>query len=182
MREEWKDIYFVDNGITYDYRGLYQISNYGRVKSFWYNKEVILTQLKSSKGYLKVCLCKDKKKRQFLVHRLVALMFIDNPENKTEVNHKFGIKTDNRATELEWNTHQENNRHAYKIGLKKGVKGKENPCSKKVLQYDMQGNFIKEWGSTMDIQRELGIRNSLISACCKGLYKQSHNYIWKYKG
>lgn len=181
MKEIWKDIYFIDNGITYDYRGLYQVSNLGRVKSFWHNKEFILTQLKSSRGYLKVCLCKNKKKRQFFTHRLVAFMFILNPENKPFVNHINGIKDDPTIDNLEWCTYKENNQHAFKTGLNKGRRSKYNPCSKKVLQYDLQGNFIREWDCTMDIQRELKIGNSLISACCKGLYKQTHNYIWKYK-
>lgn len=130
---------------------------------------------------MKVCLCKNGKKRQFTIHRLVAFMFIPNPENKPFINHINGKKDDPSIKNLEWCTYEENNQHAFKAGLNRGRKGKDNSCSKKVLQFDMQGNFIKEWDSTMDIQRELNIRNSCISACCKGQYKQSHGFVWKYK-
>ena len=132
-------------------------------------------------GYLQVYLCKDNKKQHYRLHKLIANTFIQNIHNKKTINHINGIKTDNRVEYLEWNTITENNRHAYEIGIKKGRKGKDNSCSKRVLQYDLEGNFIKEWESTMDIQRELNIRNSCISACCKGLYKQTHSYIFKYK-
>lgn len=181
MKEIWKDIYFVENGITYDYRGLYQVSNLGRIKSYWFEKEKILVNLKNKYGYLKVCLCKEGKKKQFFIHRLVAQMFIPNSDNKPFINHKNGNKEENKIDNLEWCTYKENNAHAYKTGLNRGLKGKDNVCSKQVLQFDMEGNFIKEWGSTMDIQREMNISNSCISACCLGIYKQSHNYIWKYK-
>lgn len=181
MKEIWKEVYFIDNGKVCDYRGLYQVSNLGRIKSLWFNKEKILKPIKNKNGYLQVYLCKDNKKQHFRLHKLIANVFIENIENKPQINHINGNKTDNRVENLEFCTCSENNKHAFKIGLHKSKKGKDNVCSKKVIQYDMQGNFIKEWGSTMEIQRELGIRNSCISACCKGLYKQSHNYIWKYK-
>ena len=181
MQEIWKDIFFIDNGIIYDYRGFYQVSNLGRVKSLWYGQEKILNPAQNKNGYLQVYLCKNKQKQHFRLHKLIANVFLENPENKPQINHINGKKNDNRAENLEWVTSSENNKHAFNLGLKKARTGKENSCSKKVLQYDMRGRLIKEWESMMDIQRELKIRNSLISACCKGLYKQTHNYIWKYK-
>lgn len=141
----------------------------------------MLKPIKNKNGYLQVYLCKDGEKQHFRLHKLIANIFIPNPDNKPQINHINGNKTDNRVYNLEFCTCSENNQHAFKLGLNKARKGKENVCSKRVLQYDLQGNFIREWESTMDIQRELKIRNSCISACCNGLYKQSHNYIWKYK-
>ena len=69
-------------------------------------------------GYSYVVLYKNKKRKHFKVHRLVAMAFLKNPKNKPEVNHKQGIKSDNRVTELEWNTTSENVQHAYDTGLK----------------------------------------------------------------
>jgi len=68
-------------------------------------------------GYKYVTLCKDEKPKKYLVHRLVAEHYIPNPENKPLINHKNGIKTDNRIENLEWCTSSENNRHAHQMGL-----------------------------------------------------------------
>ena len=104
MQEIWKDIH--------GYKGLYQISNYGRVKSFnWrhWGYTRVLTPQPTAHGYLHIRLHKDKKIEQFSVHRLVALVFVPNPEGKPEVNHINEDKTDNRACNLCWMTHEENN-------------------------------------------------------------------------
>lgn len=109
-----------------NYKGIYQISNLGNVKSLKRNyvnsngitytiKEKLL-KLTISNGYYSVTL-NNKGKRRFTVHRLVAEMFIDNPENKAEVNHIDGNKLNNCYTNLEWATKSENTLHAYKIGL-----------------------------------------------------------------
>lgn len=111
MQEVFKDI----NG----YEGLYQISNLGKVKSFNHGSPKILKSGKSTSGYSQVYLCKNKTKRQCQIHRLVAMAFIDNPDNKKDVNHINGIKTDNIVANLEWNTRAENIKHAYLIGLNK---------------------------------------------------------------
>ena len=95
--EEWRDIE--------GYSGLYQVSNLGRVKSLNYRrtgKEGILKEAKRRDGYLDLCLCKNKKNKQYLTHRLVAMAFIENPNNYPMVNHKNEIKTDNRASNLEY--------------------------------------------------------------------------------
>src|SRR6266849_4195257 len=121
--EIWKDIKFSEKGIEYDFRGFYQVSNLGRIKSLsryrsdkYLTKEIILINIEGHYGYYCVSLYKNIKKN-FKVHRLVALHFIPNPKNKPQVNHKKGIKTDNRATELEWSNNSENQKHAFKIGL-----------------------------------------------------------------
>ena len=191
MKEIWKDIK--------GYEGLYQISSFGNVKSldrYIINKNgdkqyfpgKYLTQ-GIGDSYLKVTLSKNNKQRTFRVHILVARTFIPNPENKPEVNHIDGNKKNNKVNNLEWNTRSENELHAYRNGLAKPSNkqkqavakyAKEN-YSKKVVQYSLNGEFIKEWNSMHDVWRELGIRPSYICRCCKGLRNQTYGYIWKYK-
>lgn len=108
--EIWKPIVGYDG---------YEISNFGRVKSFK-NKNIIhkiLSCTKNIYGYIVIRLNNKEKRYTLKVHRLVAMAFIPNPENKRTVNHKNGIKNDNRVENLEWNTDSEQQIHAYKIGL-----------------------------------------------------------------
>ena len=120
--EIWKDIK--------NYEELYQVSNYGRIRSL---NHMVKTGIKHNEsrlakgkilklnlkrnGYLSVDLCKDGKTKTIQVHRLVAQTFILNQENKTQVNHMNTIKTDNRVSNLEWVTPKENMEHASKNNL-----------------------------------------------------------------
>ena len=114
------------------YKGLYQISSLGKVKSIsriidnGFNKRLILDRIlkisSDSKGYMYATLY-NKSRKHIKVHRLVAIAFIPNPENKPQINHKNGIKNDNNVFNLEWCTNSENQIHAYKIGLNKGRLG-----------------------------------------------------------
>lgn len=174
------------------YEGLYQVSNYGRVKSLerkniFYcglrkeylerpTKEKILNYNKSNRGYLQVCLTKDGKSKTYTVHRLVAKAFIPNLKNKKQVNHIDGNKENNNIDNLEWATSSENNKHAFRTGLNK-------PHNvRKVNQYDLKGNFIKQWNSITDFLKEnnLNLKNSNITTCCKGKRKNAYGFIWKY--
>lgn len=107
--EEWRNIA--------GFEGIYMVSNLGRVKNV--KRDSILSPGRNSKGYLRVILCNNGTKKQVLVHRLVALAFIPNPDGKREVNHIDCNKQNNAVSNLEWVTHSENMRHmhdAAKIG------------------------------------------------------------------
>jgi len=166
MNEIWKDIK--------GYKGLYQVSNLGKIKSI--KRNVILIPAKNHKGYLIVSLTKNNDKKTFSLHRLVAETFISNTENKPQVNHINCIKTDNRVCNLEWNTQSENQKHAFANGLQTNI-GNNNPRCRKINQYDLDGNFIKTWNSIYDITQELGYSRSSIWRCCVDKYKTSHNSL-----
>lgn len=196
MEEIWKDIE--------GYENLYQISNLGNVKSkqryvYKSNGKIYINALLKEKilkknirqGYYAVKLYKNNKKVNFPVHRLVAKAFISNLEDKPCVNHKDGNKLNNNVKNLEWCTYSENILHAYKNGLSStSEKAKENcrkiyklgneKTKKKVVQYDLYGNFVREWDSINEANRYFGKNKSRISAVCKNKCKQSMGYIWRY--
>lgn len=103
MKENWRPVV--------GYEGLYKVSDWGWVKSLHHHKSRILTSYVTPRGYLVVTLYKNGKRKTVKVHRLVAMAFISNPENKPEANHKNKIRSDPRAENLEWVTKKENNSH-----------------------------------------------------------------------
>ena len=165
MKEIWKDIK--------DYEGHYQVSNWGRVKSIKFGKEIILKHYKDGRGYLCVRLYKYNSSIQYKVHRLVAEAFLPNTDNLPQVNHKDEHKDNNIVSNLEWCSNEYNNRYGTRI----------ERTSKPVLQYTLDGEFVKEWHSTMECYRKNGFNCSNISKCCRKLehYKSAYGYIWRYK-
>jgi len=163
----------------------YQVSNYGRVKKLKkytinkygtkrYQSEIILKPKQDTGGYLRTHLFINNESKLFSIHRLVADCFLPNLENKPQVNHINGIKTDNNVENLEWVTAKENKFHAthvLKIKLKK----------KSVVMIDCESNKrIEEFNSIKDAHRKYGFLPGNIVSCCKKRLKTAYKYKWEY--
>ena len=169
LNEIWKPIK--------GYEGLYEVSNFGRIKSL--KRNIILKSYKDGRGYLCVRLYKYNSSIQYKVHRLVAEVFIDNPNNYKEVNHKDENKTNNRVENLEWCDRKYNCNYGTRNERmsKSKINGKR---SKIVIQYNLDGTFVREWPSAMECERN-GYNNICISLCCLGKLKTHRGFIWEYK-
>ena len=110
------------------YEGRYSISRDGTLYSHLRNK--ILSPCYDSGGYLHIRLRKNGSGSSYKVHRLLAIQYISNPLNKSQINHINGIKDDNRLENLEWCTSQENVQHAFDTSLTVGLLGESNHFSK----------------------------------------------------
>lgn len=163
--EEWRPIK--------GYEELYRVSNFGRVYSLIRNK--YLKPRKDKDGYLDVILSKEGEHKTFKIHRLVAIAFIPNPNNLPFINHKGEIKNKNFVWQLEWCTSKYNANYGTRL------ERLSKHFSKKVLQYDLNNNFIKEWDSLISIEKTLNISASNISKCCLNKKYTAYGYIWKYK-
>ena len=175
------------------YEGLYKVSNLGRILSLNYRntgRAELMTPFNVGRGYLQVVLSKNGEYKNCLVHRLVAFAFLDNPENKPEVNHKDENKTNNfvflnedgsvdkEKSNLEWKTPKENSNHGTRNEriVKANTNGKK---SKSVLQLSLSGELIREWPSTMECKRN-GFNQSAVWRCCRGEKPQYKGFKWCY--
>lgn len=144
-------------------------------------KGKILKQTEDKDGYLCICIHDKDKQFPYFVHRLVAETFIPNPENKPCVDHINGDNQNNRVENLRWCTVEENN--TFEIARKRKSEAAFNRADnkKKIIQYTLDGKYIEEFDSSMDIQRIKGFDRSSISRCCLGRQKTSYGYIWRHK-
>ena len=177
IEEIWRTV--VIKGEIYDN---YKVSNLGRLIDLNYRgtgKNKLMKPSKNSRGYLHVHLSKNGKRKMFKVHRLVAETFISNPDNLPEVNHKDEDKTNNSVENLEYCTHEYNCNYGTRIEriVKKQTNGKR---SKIVLQFTLSGEFICEWPSTMECERN-GFNHGNVAACCRGEKPQYKGFLWQYK-
>jgi len=176
------------------YEWLYQASELWNIMSLnyknkWYPN--ILTPIKQSDWYYNIWLYKNKKFKQFRIHRLIMITY--KGKSKLDVNHKDGNKSNNKLENLEYCTRSENQKHSYRklwrtsnfiTDNPRSMKwkfGKLHHSSKKVYQYSRMWELIKTWDSWMDIHRELWISRGNISDCCKWRVKTAWGFIWKYE-
>ena len=187
VEEIWRTV--IVNGEPYEN---YQVSNFGRILSLNYDhtgKSKLLQPFIDKDGYLSINLWKDKKQKSLKVHRIVAETFIPNPENKPCINHKIegdegktinivffneDETIDDGKSTIEWVTVKENNNFGTRI--ERVTKAN----SKSVLQFTLDGEFVREWTSTMECGRN-GFNQGSVAACCRGEQKKHKGYIWRYK-
>lgn len=174
--EEWRPIK--------GYEGLYEISNMGRVKRLGrksitssgkvrYLKEALRQPQKSKKGYMNVRLTNKGVYKSFIVHRLVAEAFIENPLNKPQVNHIDEDRSNNRVDNLEWVTCIENNNH-----------GSRNEKISKIQRKPVEGMSLKD-KSTLKYKQLKdtsfdGFNHLMVSRCCRGIQYKHRGYIWRF--
>lgn len=197
MSEEWKSIP--------EYEDLYEVSNLGNIRSldrttprrtrwgvkgFVTIKGQILCPIERKDGYLSVTLCKNGKNKNYLIHRIVTTAFIPNPDNLSTVNHINEDKRDNRISNLEWMSLNDNLH--YGTGIERGHSNRDrkwhrehkdglNPNAKKIIQLTKDGKFIKEWDCIKKASEKLGICMTSICAVARGKAKTAGNYKWQYK-
>ena len=145
----------------------YFVSNLGRFKNSF---GIIMDNYKvNENGYIRVYIYN----KTYALHRLIALSFVPNIENKEQVNHIDGNKLNNSIENLEWVTNQENQIHKFKIGL-------GNNYTRKIVQYDLQMNKIKDYSSIAEASKELNIGNSNIRGILNNYRKSAGGFIFKY--
>lgn len=167
MKEIWKDIK--------GYEGLYQVSNFGRIKSLpkkrnskFTEKEIILKLFENTSGYIQTNLWKNKKGKNFLVHKLVAEAFISNNYNFPYINHKDENKQNNRVDNLEWCTAKYNSNYGTR----------NSRLSSPVICIELN----KTYNSIKEASKDLNIQQAHISGCCakRKHYITAGGYHWQY--
>ena len=190
MEEVWRQVQ--------GYEGIYEVSNYGRVKSLsrdvkscygciGHRKERLKMTQKDNSGYLVVQLYKNSRLKTKKIHRLVATAFIPNPNNYPCINHKDENKANNfvfikpdgtvdlEKSNLEWCTYKYNSNYGTAISRY------SQKNRKKVAKYDINGNLLEIYNSIREAAKENGVCESGISSCCLGRkhYDVVGGYIWK---
>lgn len=176
MTEVWKEVP--------GYEGILSVSNLGRVKRLNYRntgKDRILSINVKKNIVCTINVGINGKLKTLSVHRLVATAFIPNPNNYPCVNHKDENRLNNTVENLEWCTYEYNNNYMTR-NKRISIATRNGKTSKRVLQYDKNGNFIKEWPSAHEVERCTGLAQANISAVCRGDKHRNSlgGYVWKY--
>ena len=165
LKAMWKK--FIYEGQETDY----SVSTEGEVRKDTTN--YILSQ-SSQQDYKFVGLIINGKQKRMRVHRMVALAFIDNPDNKPYVNHINGNRSDNNVENLEWVTPSENTQHAVDTGLFKSGRARA------VVQYNLNGEQMATFESASEAARQTGGSQSKITMCCRRQRDSANDYQWRY--
>jgi hypothetical protein len=160
--EIWKQV--ITNGNTIK---TYYASNLGRFKNS--SGKIMENYKVNENGYIRVNIYN----KTFVLHRLVALTFLTNPENKETVNHKDGNKLNNSTENLEFATNKEQQLHKFSIGL-------GNNFTRRIKQYDLEGNFVKEFKSIINAAKANNISKGTIQCVLSNKGKTAAGFIWKY--
>ncbi len=168
-KEQWADIL--------GFEGKYMISDFGRVKSLLRiasqgkcaGELIRKSYVQKRTGYVWTTLCNgSKKRRYFLLHKLVAPAFIENPLNLPEINHKDGNKLNNRKSNLEWTTRSFNMKHSYASGLRSPQQGEKHP-SNKLNNKQVLSIFNNRTHSGKELSQKFGVAQSSISQIKNGI-------------
>lgn len=164
MLEQWKTISNASN---------YEVSNLGNVRNK--TTKYILKGRITKSGYLQVSIKLDETQKftNQYIHRLVALYWIENPQQKKEVNHIDGNKENNNVDNLEWVTAFENQKHRHSIGINK-------TSHRRVGKYSKEGELIKEYNSIVEAANAEESPRVSIDSVLQGRRYTLKGYVWKY--
>ena len=151
----------------------YEVSNLGKVRNI--KSGIVLKPWITKDGYLRHCLYKHNKRKNLLLHRIIATAFIDDPGKKPQINHIDENKLNNDLSNLEWCTERENIVHGTR------TKRVAEKLSKKVIQLDLNDSVLNEFESMGQAERETGVPSGNISRCCNGERKSAGGYKWRRK-
>lgn len=164
------------------FESLYEVSNFGRVRSLNYRQTGQVRVLKAGKNrkYLFVILYKNGLHKHFSVHRLVAMAFIPNPDNLPEVNHINESPWDNRVENLEYCSHLYNSQYGTRGKRISKKNTNRYDCSKPVAQYTIDGKLVAIYPSVKEGARKTDILSTSIYNQLRGLSKIAGGFLWKY--